>query len=33
MLDHIILLSSNVERVLAFRETALKPLKAKLFLP
>jgi catechol 2,3-dioxygenase-like lactoylglutathione lyase family enzyme len=33
MLDHMILTVSDVERSLAFYETALKPLNIKFFLP
>jgi catechol 2,3-dioxygenase-like lactoylglutathione lyase family enzyme len=33
MLDHIILTVSDIERSLAFYETALKPLNIKFFMP
>ena len=33
MLDHIILTVSDIERSLAFYETALKPLNVKFFMP
>jgi hypothetical protein len=33
MLDHMILTVSDVERSLAFYETALKPLNIKFFVP